>query len=76
MISNGLLNANFVVNPFVYFFMNKNYREAFTQLLPKKLKNIWGANGQAQPKHGIGNKTNEAKSTAIFRNKAFMLDEV
>ena len=34
MISNGLLNANFVVNPFVYFFMNKNYREAFTQLLP------------------------------------------
>ena len=27
-------------NPFVYFFTNKNYREAFIQLLPTKLKNI------------------------------------
>ena len=34
----GLMSANFVVNPFVYFFMNKNYRKAFTQLLPEKLK--------------------------------------
>ena len=59
----SLMNANFVVNPFVYFFMNKNYREAFTQLLPKKLKNIWGAIGQAQPKNGVGNTTSEAKST-------------
>ena len=36
----GLVTANFVVNPFVYFFMNKNYSEAFTQLLPEKLKNV------------------------------------
>ena len=35
-----LLNANFIVNPFVYFFTNKNFREAFIQLLPSKLKNI------------------------------------
>ena len=63
----GLVSANFVVNPFIYFFMNKNYREAFTKLVPEKLKNIRRANGQApQPKHGIGNTMNEA----------FMLDEV
>ena len=62
-VAYGLISANFVVNPFVYFFMNKNYREAFTQLLPKKLKNIWGAIGQAQPKNGVGNITSEAKST-------------
>ena len=36
----GLVTANFVVNPFVYFFMNRNYSEAFTQLLPEKLKTI------------------------------------
>ena len=35
-----LMNANFIVNPFVYFFTNKNFREAFIQLLPSKLKNI------------------------------------
>ena len=35
-----LMNANFIVNPFVYFFTNKNFREAFIQLLPSKLKRI------------------------------------
>ena len=53
-----LVNANFVMNPFVYFFMNKNYREAFMQLLPEKLKDIG-------PKHGVGNTTNETKSTQV-----------
>ena len=35
-----LQDANFIVNPFVYFFTNKNYRKAFIQLLPTKLRNI------------------------------------
>ena len=46
-VLDGLVNANFVVNPFVYFFMNQNYREAFTQLLPEKLKTT-------TPKHRDG----------------------
>ena len=35
-----LVDVNFIANPFVYFFMNKSYREAFIQLLPTKLRNI------------------------------------
>ena len=35
-----LLSANFIVNPFVYFFTNKNFREALIQLLPTKLRNV------------------------------------
>ena len=35
-----LLSANSIVNPFVYFFTNKNFREALIQLLPTKLRNV------------------------------------
>ena len=35
-----LVNANFIVNPLVYFFTNKNFREAPIRLLPTKLRNI------------------------------------
>ena len=35
-----LMDANFILNPFVYFFTNKNYREAFIQILPTKLRKI------------------------------------
>ena len=35
-----LQDANFIVNPFVYVFTNKNYRKAYIQLLPTKLRNI------------------------------------
>ena len=35
-----LMNANFIVNPFVYFFTNKNFREALIQLIPTKLRNV------------------------------------
>ena len=48
-----LQNATFVVNPFFYFFMNKNYREAFTQLLPEKLM----GNNQASPTKNMGQRT-------------------
>ena len=35
-----LFYVNFIANPFIYFFMNKSYSEAFIQILPTKLRNI------------------------------------
>ena len=58
----SLMSANFVVNPFIYFFMNKNFREAFIKLLPEKLKNIWSA---IKPNQTMELTTIEAKSTQV-----------
>ena len=46
-----LQDANFIVNPFVYFFTNKNYRKAFIQLLPTKLRNIMIKDPRADQKN-------------------------
>ena len=46
-----LQDANFIVNPFVYFFTNKNYRKAFIQLLPTKLRNIMIKDASADQKN-------------------------
>ena len=35
-----LVFLNSIVNPFVYYFTNKSFREAFIQILPTKLRNI------------------------------------
>ena len=63
-VVNTLMNANFVVNPFVYFFMNKNFREAFIQLLPERLKKRRRKKRKVKVQN-MELKTNEAKSNQV-----------
>ena len=55
-----LVDVNFIANPFVYFFLNKSYREAFIQLLPTKLRNIMSKDPfveKKQDQNSCGNQT-------------------
>ena len=59
-----LVFLNSIVNPFVYYFTNKSFREAFIQILPTKLKNIKGPSvDRKQDQKSHGNQTHLTIST-------------
>ena len=62
-----LVDVNFIANPFVYFFMNKSYREAFVQLLPTKLRDIMIKDPSVEKKqdqNASGNQTQGTEPTS------------
>ena len=62
-----LVDVNFIANPFVYFFMNKSYREAFIQLLPTKLRDIMIKDPSVEKKqdqNASGNQTQGTEPTS------------
>ena len=58
-----LVDVNFIANPFVYFFMNKSYREAFVQLLPTKLRDIMIKDPSVEKKQDQNASGNQTQGT-------------